>query len=425
MKIKIKYKLILLISAFLVALGILFFSNNIIEYIIASNIKTYFSTAKIIYFESKFNNFSLKLKDTNFVATIYGQFFPFRASVDGKINNLSMFNSLLNGKLKFNGEIIKNKNLIIKGNSFFAKGYLNFTCDLDNKVCKGQGEGFDTRKLAKIVNFNISGVKGKTDLKIDKNVVTLNTKGEFNNTILYAPFTAKTDITLKNNYILFSSIIDSKIGKLNITQGKFNGKAINFVYKANDINLSSFRKIFLYPLKGFVSVNGQYKDNILKFRNKEIEGYKDKKLVISLKMDSTRFFNYINIKPLIKGEVSGNIQIDKKGVFSLLISNAYFLQNSFTQKLFHLTRIKIYNKFLNNVFFKGNFDNKKVEFSLVASNNNFYINFLNANFFYPNMFESEISLSNQNIEYKIKIKNGIFKIIEKRFKKKKQEILVF
>jgi len=377
------------------------------------------------YFESKFNNFSLKLKDSNFVATIYGQFFPFRASLHGDINNLSMFNSLLNGKLKFNGEIIKNKSLIIKGNSFFARGYLNFRCDLDNNVCKGEGQGFDTNMLLKIVNLNIPCIKGKTNLKIDKNIIDLNTKGEFNNNTIYVPFIAKTHLILKDNYINFFSIIDSKIGKLDITQGKFNGKTINFIYKANDVNLSSFRTIFLYPLKGYVSVNGQYKNNILKFKNKEIEGYKDKKLVINLKMDSISFFSYIDIKPLIKGNFSGNIEIDKNGVFSLLISNAYFVKNSFTQKFFKLTKIKIYNKLLNNIFFKGNFNNKKVEFSLVASNNDFYINFLNANFFYPNMFESEVVLSNQDIAYKIKIKNENFKIIEKRLKKEKQEILVF
>ena len=422
---KIKYKLVL-ISIFLIVLGgVIFFISNIIKYVILSSINNYFPTTKIVDFESKFNNFSLKLKDPNFVATVYGQFFPFTASVDGNINNLSMFNFLLNGKLKFNGEIIKNDSLIIKGNSFFAKGYLNFTCDLDNKKCKGEGKGFDTTMLLKMISLDIPYVMGKTNLKIDKNNIDLNTKGEFNNTTIYVPFTAKTNMTFNKNYILFSSIIDSKIGKIYITQGKFNNKAINFIYEAHDVNLFSFRKLFLYPLKGDVSLNGQYKNNVLKFRNKEIEGYKDNKLVINLKMDSTNFFNYINIKPLIKGEVSGNIQIDKRGVFSLLISNAYFLKNFFTQKLFKLTGIRIDNKLLNNIFLKGSFDNKKIDFSLVASNNDFYINFLNMEFFYPNKFESEIVLSNQNITYKIKIKNMDFKIIEKRIKKEKQEVLVF
>ena len=421
---KIKYKVVLA-GAFFIVLGVIFFSNNIIKYIIVSNIKTYFPTAKIVYFESKFNSFSLKLKDSNFVTTIYGQFFPFRASVDGDINDLSIFNSLFNGKLNFNGEIIKDNSLIIKGNSFFAKGYLNFRCDLDNNVCKGEGEGFDTTKLLKIINLNMPYIKAETNLKIDKNIINLNTKGEFNNTVIYVPFISKTDLILNNNYISFSSIIDSKIGKIDITQGKFNGKAINFIYKANDVNLSSFRKVFLYPLKGYVSINGQYKDNVLKFRNEDIEGYRDKKLVINLKMNSANFFSYINVKPLINGEFSGNIQIDKNGVFSLLISNAYFIKSSFTQKLFKLTGIRIDNKLLNNIFLKGNFDNKKVEFNLVASNNDFYINFLNAKFFYSNKFESEVILSNQNIAYKIKIKNMDFKIIEKRFKKEKQKVLVF
>ena len=422
---KRKYKLGLISFFLIILLGIIFFSNRFVKYVIVSNISHYFPTAKIVYFESKFNNFSLKLKDTNFVATIYGQFFPFRASVDGDINDLSIFNSLLNGKVKFNGEIIKSNNLVIKGNSFFAKGYLNFICDLDNRVCRGEGKGFDLVLLLKIVNLNFPYIKGESDLKIDKFNIILNTKGEFNNTLIYSPFTAKTDIILKNNYINFSSIIDSQIGDLNITQGKFDTKTINFEYKANNLNLSSFKKLFLYPLKGYVSINGQYKDNILKFKNKEIEGYKDKKLVINLKMKCKDFFSYLNIKPLIKGEVSGNIQIDNKGMFSLLISNAYFLKSYFTQKLFKLTGIKIENKLLNNIFLEGNFNNKKINFNLVASNNNFYINFLNAKFSYPNRFESEIVLSNQNKTYKIKVKNKNFKIIEKRLKKEKQEILVF
>jgi len=425
MRIKLNYKLIL--ATFLIILIIaIFLGIKIVKYTIISNIKKYFPTAEIIYFESNFNNFSLKLKDTNFIAIIYGEAFPFRASIDGDINDLSMFHSLLNGKLEFNGEIIKDNNLIIKGNSFFAKGYLNFECDLDNRICKGEGKGFDTSLLAKMIDLNLSYVKGETDLKIDKDIVNLNTKGEFNNTIIYVPFTAKTKLMLKDNNILFSSVISSnKIGKINITKGKFNGKVAKFIYKADDINLSSFKNLFLYPLKGFVNISGQYKDDVLRFKNKEIEGYKDKKLVINLKMNCEDFFNYIDIKPFVKGEVSGNIQIDNKGAFSLLISNAYFLKNFFTQKLFKLTGIKIDNKLLHNIFLKGSFDNKKIDFSLVASNSNFYINFLDAKFFYPDRFESEIVLSNQNKAYKIRVKNKNFKIIEKRVKKSKQEILVF
>ena len=422
---KMKYKLGLAGFFLIILFGVIFFSNEIVKYIIVSNISNYFPTAKIVYFESKFNNFSLKLKDTNFIATIYGQLFPFKASVDGNVNDLSMFNSLLNGKLKFNGEIIKSNNLVIKGNSFFAKGYLNFICDLDNRVCKGEGKGFDIPLLLKIVNINFPYIKGETDLKIDKFNITLNAKGDFNNTLIYTPFVARTNLILKDTYMNFSSIIDSKIGKLDVIEGKFDAKALNFVYKATDVNLSFFKKLFLYPLKGYIDISGQYKDNVLKFKNKNIEGYRNKKLVINLKMKCIEFFDYIGINPLIKGDVSGNIQIDNKGIFSLLISNAYFLKSYFTQKLFKLTGIKIDNKLLNNIFLKGSFDDKKIDFSLVASNNNFYINFLDAKFFYPDRFEAKIVLSNQDKTYKIKLKDKHFKIIEKRLKKEKQEILVF
>jgi len=408
--------------------------SSVLKKVIESKIDKYIPGAEITYLDYGVNNFSLTAKKGHNIIKAYGANFPLNAMFEGNVENLSELSPYCQGKMNLSGKFYFDRdNFVVEGISFFANGYMNFKVKLnDNVSLQAKGSDFDLRKLLYIIKINYPWVDGKTDLQIDRKEKLFNilfkTAGEYKHKI-DTNFQAVTNVEMKHkNSLKFVSDIDSDIGKI-VLNGKVNNDKWGYTFKATDINLIKLKPLLLYPFKETANIEGVYEssNDVLKFKGKNFEGFADSKIEITFKMNGDKFFKYLGILDLLKGKISGTIKInDKFGTFDIVSNDTSFLKNQFTKRLYHLIGIDLSKENTGKVFFKGYFDQNRVIFDMLSTNQNISLSVKKGKFVYPDKCNLVLYLRKNNNVFKILIKNETIKILEKRnFRERNNKILVF
>jgi len=397
---------------------------------------------KITYFNYSLNSFSATLNNQDGLVQIFGTFFPLEISYNANFNDMKYFIPLLKSNLTSTGEIIKNKknnDLLINGNYLYSKGYGNFKLNCINKKISGEidGKNFDTKTLLNnISNFNFPMFKtipldGQNDIKIFLNKqikIFANYKGNFIINDINVPIKAKFKMELfpQNNFVFNTDIFSSRL------LGKIKGIKNNNLFTIKGIldkfDLKLIRQNLLYPLVGNAKFTFNYNDSskLFSFKSKYFSGYKDKNINIQINMPLKKFFEFLNITPVLIGNISGNIIINNnKGVFNLLIENASFILNKNIKKLDHITRMKLEN--IKSIYFlNGSFDSQKIVFDFISKNPYFYIYLKQGIYYYGGLFSLDFDLkTKKNNYYKINLNNNGIKILKHISNAKNYDTLVY
>jgi len=409
--------------------------GGVIKKFIEMKIDKYIPGAEVTYLDYGVNNFSLALKKGHNIIKIYGEMFPLNAMYEGNIENLSEFSPYYQGKVALSGKLYTNKDkIIVEGMSFFANGYMNFKVALDDSVAlDARGSDFDLPKILYMVKINYPWVDGKTDLFISKQKdgifhIVAKTSGEYKRT-LATGFKAVTEINMKHrNNLRFSSKISSGIGYFSIS-GISDDNRWKYSFTAEKIKLSKLKPVLLYPLHNTVDFQGSYdsSNDVLKFKGNGFEGFYDTKIELTFKMDARRFFSYIGMLQLLNGEISGTVKInDKFGTFDIVSNNTQFLNNWLIKRVYYLTGVDLSKEKTGKVFFKGYFDKNQAVFDMLSTNQNISISVKKGKFIYPDKYDMVIYLRKGNNVFKMLLKNGKIKMLEKRdFRERDNKILVF
>jgi len=435
------YKLFLV---FLLSLGAFFLiillmltpvGNSVLKKVIESKIDRYMPGAEITYLDYGINSFSLAAKKGHNVIKIYGEMFPLNAMFEGNIEDISEFSHYYQGKMNLSGKIfIDSDDFVIEGISFFANGYMNFKVKLNDEVSlQAKGSDFDLKKILYMLKINYPWVEGKTDIEINKKKdslfnIVFKTDGKYKKRI-NTNFKAVTYVKMKHKDNLnFDSEINSEIGILNL-KGNVNHKKWDYKFKASNVDLLKLKPILLYPFKTIVNFTGAYEssNDVLKFKSKNFEGFADSKIELTFKMNGKEFFKYLGILNILDGKISGTIKInDKFGTFDIVSNDTKFTKNRFTDRLKYSTGIDLSKENTGKVFFKGHFDENRVIFDMLSTNQNISLSVKKGKFIYPDKYDIVLYLRKDNNVFKILLKNGIVKVLEKRdFRERDDKILVF
>ena len=423
---------ILIVLLMLTPLG-----SGLLKKVIESEINGYIPGAEVTYLDYGINNFSLVVKKGHNEIKVYGAVFPLNAMFEGNIENLSEISHDYRGQMSVSGKIFTDKDgFIMDGMSFFADGYMNFKVKLnDNKIesLKAKGSDFDIKRLLYIVKINYPWVEGKTDIQINKKKdslfnVLLRTDGIYTKKIKTG-FKAVTNIKMKHkNNLIFDSEVNSKIGIIDLKGGLHNTKW-EYKFKATNVDLLKLKPVLLYPFQKMVNLTGAYEspNDILKFKNKDFEGFENTKIELTFKMNSNEFFKYVGTSNIFKGKMSGTVKIDDKlGNFNIVSDDTKFYKNGFTERLKYLTGIDLSKEEIGKIFFKGYFDKNRVVFDMLSTNQNISLSIKKGKFVYPDKYHIVLYLRKANNIYKILLTNGTVKVLEKRnFRKTNNKILVF
>ncbi len=431
------YLSILLIVFFGVITGLFFsplgdhFLVNYIDSKICLN--KYF---KPVYFNHSFNSFSLKLeKGKNFIQ-IFGTLLPFKCVYNAKLKDIHIFLPELQGKIISMGEVNKfNKNNIM-GEADFANGYGKIRINCKKPLfAELNGKNFNTAKflaMIKILNlkkdFNIS-LNGNNDLYIKVDKYTL-AKSDFNGTISFLnntiPARIYNIVDISKNNILYRGDISGKDihGFLKISKNRNNTQYQgNFDY----VNLSLFKNILLYPFDIKVPLYIFYDplNKIVDFKSNYFSGYyKNKNIALQFNMPSDKFFEFLNLRKLIKGDASGNINISpKKGTFNILFNNVVFgkevIKTVYDKTDVNLTSLK--GKF----FLIGKLDDKKIIFDLISKNMNNYFVIKKGIYYYCGKYDFHLKMVSKKYIYIFYINNNGIKLIKKIEINKPVKTIVF
>ncbi|GAB6074844.1 hypothetical protein [Nautilia lithotrophica] len=421
---------ILLILLMLTPIG-----SGVLKKVIESKIDRYIPGAEITYLDYGVNNFSLAAKKGHNIVKVYGAIFPLNAMFEGNIENLSELSPYYQGKMNLSGKIfIDRDDFVIEGMSFFANGYMNFKVKLNDKVSlQAKGSDFDLKRLLYILKINYHWVEGKTDIQIDKEKnslfnVVFKTDGEYKKRV-NTKFKAITNIKMKHKDNLnFDSEINSEIGIISLN-GEVHNEKWGYKFKATNIDLLKLKPILLYPFKEITYFTGAYEssNDVLKFKGKNFEGFADSKIELTFKMNGKEFFKYLGILNILDGKISGTIKInDKFGTFDIVSNDTKFSKNNFTNRLKYLIGIDLSKENTGKVFFKGHFDKDRVIFDMLSTNQNISLSVKKGKFIYPDKYDIVLYLRKDNNVFKILLKNGIIKVLEKRdFRERDNKILVF
>jgi len=379
---------------------------------------------KIKEVKYSFNNFSVILINGNNKITLVGHFYPFDATYTAKLNALNQI-SQLRGKMFTQGEINEDGN--IKGNVVLAKGYGEYSGKI--KKVKYFLNDMDLKSFLFTLGINFTTVDGKINTKgeIKKSSII----GEFNskgiiNAVDKIKFESFGDFVYKNfNHYNVRMKFDSDLGR-----GESDIIKEEYLYikgKMDKVNLKAIKNFTLYPFNVVYKFNFKYNsfDGIFNFNSENVNGYFDKKLFLQLKEQSAeKFFELIGKTPFLKGKVSGDIIIDKKGIFNILIDQASFLPTKITKYIFKTSGVNLQN--LQKMFFKGEFDRNSLIFNLLSKNKKFTLNIHKARYSYDGKYEIKIELTTTEKKFFYLLKNGKIKLIKvKNLAIKAPETLVF
>jgi len=435
------YKLLLV---FLVGLGTLLLAgllmltpigSGVIKKVIESKIDKYIPDAQITYLDYGVNTFSIVVKKGHNVLKIYGEMFPLSAMFEGTVEDLSEFSPNYRGKMNLSGKIYTDReNFVIDGMSFFANGYLNFVAKLDDCVSlHAKGSDFDIQQLLYMLKFNYPYIKGKTDIKIDKNshekfITIFKSSGEYSNKVK-TDFKAITTVSMfHKDRFDFQSVIESGVGTIDL-DGRYDNGSFNYKFHTYDLQLAKMKPVLLYPFNGKISLSGSYDstNGVMKFKSKSFSGFYDEKIELTFNMDSEHFFNYIGIEKFLSGNISGTVRInDKTGTFDVVSNDSKFLNIPFIRKIRNITGIDLSREKTGKVFFKGYFDSKKTVFDMLSTNNHLSISIKKGAFVYPHTYRYMLYIRKDNRVYKISVNNGRLKVLERRdFRSTDNKVLVF
>ena len=131
-------------------------------------------------------------------------------------------------------------------------------------------------------------------------------------------------------------------------------------------------------------------------------------------MPTKIFFEKLNLPFLMKGIIDGSITIkDKKGYVNLVVNNVVILNNLIADYIERVSHVNI--KKLKVVLFKGEFDSKKVLFTLLSENKKFIFYFKNGKYDYDTKslsFDIEFVIKNKE-KYLFRFENNKLKLIKK------------
>lgn len=438
---KLKYKIVLglgiTVLLILVGGGVLLtpLGNGIIKKIIEDKIDKFIPGAEVPYLDYGINNFSLVVKKNSNIVKIYGTYFPINAMFDGNFEKIEEITSDLRGKMNVSGKIYKKQNIYhIDGVSFFAGGYLNFETFFQNGNYSflGKGKEFELKRLLKMFYIDFPNIKGTTALNIRKENAFWNIDSEANGIFkrkINVKFNADSKIILKHKSdFVFKTTAKTDLGDFDLN-GKVKHSSLECEFNISNLNLRKLKPLILFPLSGYVNIKGIYDsaNNILKFKGKNFEGFVDESLEVTFKMNSKEFLKYLNITPVLKGNISGNVKIyDNKGEFDIVSDNSIFVKSRFVSEIYRLTGINLLNENKGKIFFKGNFNNDRVVFDMLCNDKGVSLNIKKGKYYYDGNYNFTVYLRNNNDIYKIFVHNNKYKILEKRILRDDDEkILVF
>ncbi|WP_456479194.1 hypothetical protein [Nautilia sp.] len=438
---KMKYKIfwgifILLLTVILSVLLMLtpvgsFVFKNVIE----SKIDKYIPGAEITYLDYGVNNFSLGIKKGENFIKVFGAMVPLNAMYEGDINNLSDFSKYFRGKMNISGKLFSEKGeYVLDGLAFFADGYMNYRLGINEHIfLKAAGKDFDIQKIFYMLKIKYPWIAGKSDFYVNKKkqgpyYIKIDSKGEYSKRI-YSDFAAKSEIVLKSpEEFMFKSGIKSDVGNI-FLHGRFNSGRAECSFNVKSLDLSKLKPVLLYPFHKKIDVKGTYdfSNGVFKFKGNDFEGFCDTRFEITFKTDADKFFDYLGILKLLKGNISGTLKIyDNFGTFDIVSDNTVFLKNAFTKRLYRITGVDLSKEKTGKVFFKGRFDSKKAVFDMLSTNQNVSISVKKGKFYYPGGYDFILYLRKNNDIYKIKINKKEMRVLEKRnFREKDNKVLVF
>jgi len=435
---KSKVNLVLTIVVGVIAVFLMLFlsplGHKIAKNIIQSKVDKYLPNSKIVYLDYGINNFSLNIKYQKSILKIYGQMIPLNAMFETQIDNLSELLKDYRGSIGLNGKVYKEgRFLVFDGVASFAQSYLNFKAYLDKKLEKfnGSGSDFVISDIFYMTYINFPFIKGKTDIEVNKTsssfLITFNSHGFINKTI-YTPFSAVTKVVMKSIKDLSYEVnLKTNLGHFFLKGKKvYNKWAYDF--KTSDLDLKKLKPILLYPFATKIELLGSYEsvDDIYKFKNRYLEGYKDGSIKISFKMPGNKFFEYLGIKEVFEGIVSGTISIDKSGHFDAISNNSKFMPNFYTRKIKSLIGLDITKQQIGKIFLKGNFNKNRLTFDMLSSDKNITFSVKNGVLNYNGKFNFILYIREGNSVYKLKISNYSVKVLEKKdVKEVDEKVLVF
>jgi len=390
-----------------------------------------------VYFNHSFNSFSLMLKNNKNSVQIFGTFFPFSASYNAKITDISSIFPKLKGKILGMGNINIDK---ITGDLFFAKGKakLNLKCqngEIKNIAGNITGKEFDTYCFLKMFknlplkNFDIS-LSGINDLNVNfkKNIlITSDFRGKLNILNHNIPVEINNFLNFDGNFFSYKGIINGSDINGTVFIDK-NENRIKYLGKFNKINLNIFEKITLLPLKKKVSLNIFYDpfNHNYDFQSKLFSGFfKNNILSIQMNLSTKQFFGFFALPEIINGRVVGNINVSRKGgSFDILIQNALFSRKIFIA-LNKIINIKFHPNTRGQIFITGKFNSKKVAFDLISKDLNSFWSIKKGIYYYNGKYRFILKFDTGSFIYFFDINNNKIKLLKKINKKHTIETLVY
>ncbi len=433
-----KFLVFFLLILFVVISGFIFVLNtdygkNIIKEYIEIKIHKYMPGVRITYIDYGLKDFSVTLKKGENIVKIYGDMFPLNAVFEGKLKDVSVLYPELRGEAEINGNVYKKNGFYLaEGKAFFADGFMNFSVKFNKYIeLKGEGEEFDLQKLFYMTYKDFPYLKGRTALKILKtpqqSLIKLKSVGVYTK-VINTHFESQTSITggLKSGD--FVSEIKTDMGKFRL-KGKYNDNLFKYVFRAENVKLNALKPLLIFPFKCEVSFKGDYEpeNKTIKFKGKDFEGYMNKKINITFKTTSQRFFNCIGVKKLFDGKIFGNIKINnQKGDFNIVCEKVKFLKNILIARIYRQTGIDITKQNINKMFIKGEFDNKRVLLDILGSMKNFSFNVKKGVWEYAKKLNMILYMRKNGVFYKILISGNKVKLLKQRkVRKTDNTILVY
>jgi len=382
---------------------------------------TFLKNFEIKSFNYSFNNFSIDLQKSRNTVRIFGNLFPFNAVYEAKLMELEKVTDNFQGSLLSSGSIKYDNCVNISGNTIVADGYGEFKLKLDRYLNGNfKGSGFNVQKIFYLLKISFPYLVGTVDLDIDfvQNLAKTKfiQKGNvvYKNTIIPVKLNGNIFAMDRQNYKLQSKFL-SPAGNGDIFLTNKDG-TVNFKGTVSGLNLAKLQKITLYPFGYHADVTFDYSedDNILNFKSRNFEGYYNKALFIQLKhIPSEVFFKYANVKPFIKGSVTGSISIgENEGEYNILFSNGVFLPN----KVINYVRRTCganFNK-PHTVFVKGNFDKYHLVFNLLSKTPDYSVSVEEGLYSYNGNYNFTLTVVRNNRLYKYDVNNAGIKLIKVR-----------
>jgi len=408
----------LMFFAFNGFLGLDSIGSNLLKKYIFSKIE-FLQDFEVDKFNYSYNNFSIVLRKGNNFVNLVGSFFPFNAVYHARFNNMSLISLDYQGRVFSDGNMkSEDSKMKLNGNLIMANGTGNYKATLDDKDLQAtfKGNGFDVQQLFYILKFKVPYLFGTTDLNgyIKKKQMFFNF--DYNGTGKYQGVVTSLKLAgsgvAKNKYEYnLTSRIYSDIGN-----GSFILQACHDLLiqgYLSELNLKKLQKITIYPFNQMNKVKFSYHsaDKILNFDSDYYQGYYDNKFYVQLKKQSAkRFFDFVNMKPFISGDVTGNIIIGKEeGTFDLLLKNAVFMNSKILNYIIRTSKADL--KAPQLIFVKGFFDKNKVTFNVLSKKPGFSYSIKNGTYDYHNgTYDFELVLTKKTKKYFYEIKNGKIKL---------------